>query len=182
MPFKVEVGPPQVAIHNAQTVLITDPDGGVKLASEKGLYFLDTRLISGWMIFANGEPWDLLNGGSVTSSTASIHLTNRAFLSEDGAVPARSLGFVIGRRLGGGMHEDLDITNHGRRPVSFNLEIDIQSDFADVFEVKQNRIVHRGRITSEWSDANQRLRTTYRNQDFLRAVQIGARREDQPAA
>ncbi len=181
MPFKVEVGPPQIAIHNAQTVLITDPAGQVELASEKGLYFLDTRLISGWTIYANGEPWDLLNGGAVTSSTANIHLTNRAFLSEDGAVPARSLGFVIGRRLAGGLHEDLDVTNHGRRPVSFNLEIDIQSDFADVFEVKQNRIVHRGRITSEWSDANQRLRTTYRNQDFLRAVQIGARREDQPA-
>ena len=81
MPFKVEVGPPQIAIHNAQTVLITDPDGQVKLASEKGLYFLDTRLISGWMIYANGEPWDLLNGGSVTSSTASIHLTNRGLSS-----------------------------------------------------------------------------------------------------
>ena len=24
MPFKVEVGPPQIAIHHAQTVLITD--------------------------------------------------------------------------------------------------------------------------------------------------------------
>ena len=34
------------------------------------------------------------------------------------------------------MHEDLDITNHGRRPVRFNLEIAIRSDFADVFEVK----------------------------------------------
>ena len=115
MPFKVEVGPPQIAIHNAQTVLITDPDGEVSWTSEKGLYFLDTRVISGWAIYANGEPWDLLNGGAVTAHTASIHLTNRAFLSEDGAVPARSLGFVIGRRLGGGMHEDLDVTNHGRR-------------------------------------------------------------------
>ena len=25
MPFKVEVGPPQIAIHHAQTVFITDP-------------------------------------------------------------------------------------------------------------------------------------------------------------
>jgi glycogen debranching enzyme len=181
MPFKVEVGPPQIAIHNAQTVLITDPDGQVSWTSEKGLYFLDTRVISGWAIYANGEPWDLLNGGAVTAHTASIHLTNRAFLSEDGAVPARSLGFVIGRRLGGGMHEDLDVTNHGRRPVRFNLEIDIRSDFADVFEVKLNRIVHRGRITTEWSDATQRLRTAYHNQDFIRAVQIGARQEDRPA-
>jgi glycogen debranching enzyme len=181
MPFKVEVGPPQIAIHHAQTVLIADPDGQVKWASEKGLYFLDTRVVSGWSVFANGEAWDLLNGGAVTADTARIHLTNRAFLSEDGAVPARTLGFVIGRRLHGGMHEDLDITNHGRRPVRFNLEIDIRSDFADVFEVKLNRIVHRGRIATEWSETLQRLRTTYHNEDFTRAVFIGARQGEHPA-
>ena len=48
MPFKVEVGPPQIAIHHAQTVLITDPDGQVNWPSDKGLYFLDTRMISAW--------------------------------------------------------------------------------------------------------------------------------------
>ena len=29
MPFKVEVGPPQIAIHHGQTVLVTDPDGQI---------------------------------------------------------------------------------------------------------------------------------------------------------
>ena len=175
MPFKVEVGPPQIAIHHAQTVLITDPNAEVIWPSEKGLYFLDTRLVSAWAIYANGEAWDLLNGGAIIADTARIHLTNRSFLTEDGAVAARSLGFVIGRRLHGGMHEDLDITNHGRAHVRFNLEIAIRSDFADVFEVKANRIVRRGHITTEWSDTHQWLRTTYRNQDFVRGVQIGAR-------
>jgi glycogen debranching enzyme len=181
MPFKVEVGPPQIAIHQAQTVLVTDSDGQVTWPSDKGLYFFDTRLISAWAIFANGEPWDLLNGGATTCETARIFLTNRGFLTEDGAVPARSLGFVIGRRLTGGMHEDLDITNHGRKHVRFNLEIAVRSDFADVFEVKLGRIVRRGRITTEWSDADQRLRTTYRNQDFLRAMHIGAKHNDHRA-
>ena len=50
MPFKVEVGPPQIAIHHAQTVLITDPDGQVNWPSDKGLYFLDTRMISAMAI------------------------------------------------------------------------------------------------------------------------------------
>jgi N-terminal domain of (some) glycogen debranching enzymes len=181
MPFKVEVGPPQIAIHHAQTVLITDPNGEVKWPSDKGLYFLDTRLISAWAIYANGEDWDLLNGGAVTASTARIHLTNRRFATEDAVVPARSLGLIIGRTLGGGMHEDLDITNHGPRAVRFNLEIAPRSDFADVFEVKMNRIVRRGRITTEWSETLQRLRTTYHHHDFIRGVQIGARGEDQPA-
>ena len=89
MPFKVEVGPPQIAIHHAQTVLITDHDGQVKWPSDKGLYFLDTRLISAWAIYANGELWDLLNGGAITADTARIYLTNRSFPTEDGAVPAQ---------------------------------------------------------------------------------------------
>jgi glycogen debranching enzyme len=182
MPFKVQVGPPQIAIHQAQTVLVTDPDGQVKWPSEKGLYFFDTRLVSAWAIYANGAPWDLLNGGAITYDTARIFLTNRSFLTEDGAIAERTLGFVLSRRLAGGMHEDLDITNYGHRHVRFNLEIAIRSDFADVFEVKSGRIVRRGRITTEWSDAHQKLRTTYRNQDFLRAVHIGTRHDDQRAA
>ena len=75
------------------------------------------------------------------------------------------------------MHEDLDITNHGRKHCAFNLEIAIRSDFADVFEVKQNRIVRRGRIATDWSDEQQKLRTTYRNQDFIRAVTYRTRNE-----
>ena len=182
MPFKVEVGPPQIAIHHAQSVLITDTDGEVRWPSEKGLYFLDTRLISAWAVYANGAQWDLLNGGAVTADTARIHLTNRSFPTEDGMVPEQTLGFVVGRRLSGGMHEDLDITNHGRKHIRFNLEIAIRSDFADVFEVKQHRIVRRGRISTEWSESHQRLSTVYRNQDFIRGVHIGTRNNDQRAA
>jgi hypothetical protein len=77
MPFKVEVGPPQIAIHHGQTVLITEPDGQVEWPSDKGLYFLDTRLISALAIFANGEPWDLLNGGAITADTAQPGLRHR---------------------------------------------------------------------------------------------------------
>ena len=43
MPFKVEVGPPQIAIHQGQTVLVTEPSGQVAWPSDKGLYFFDTR-------------------------------------------------------------------------------------------------------------------------------------------
>ena len=66
MPFKVQVGPHQISIHQGQTVLISEPDGQINSPSERGLYFFDTRVISTWAIYANGEPWDLLNGGAIT--------------------------------------------------------------------------------------------------------------------
>src|SRR5215472_4954962 len=65
MAFKVQVGPAQIAIHQGQTVLVTEPDGQVNWPSDRGLYFRDTRVISAWAIYANGTPWDLLNGGAV---------------------------------------------------------------------------------------------------------------------
>jgi len=65
MPFKVQVGPHQVAIHHGQTVLVSEPDGQINWPSEKGLYFYDTRVVSSWAIYANGEPWILLNGGAM---------------------------------------------------------------------------------------------------------------------
>jgi glycogen debranching enzyme len=172
MSVKVQVGPPQIAIHQGQTVLISEEDGQINSPSEKGLYFLDTRVVSSWRIYANGEPLELLNGGAISYYASRVYLTNRVFLTKDGQVPPRSLGFTVSRSIRGGMHEDLDLINHGMKPVVFQLEIALRCDFADVFEVKSGRIVRRGRITTEWSPSRQHLRTTYNNADFTRAVTI----------
>ncbi len=172
MSFKVQVGPPQVAIHQAMTVLVTETDGRIDWPSDKGLYFFDTRLISAWAVYANGTEWDLLSGGAINFDTARIYLTNRAFETEDGPVEQRTLSFELSRNIDQGMHEDLDITNHGQQPVRFNLEIAPRCDFADVFDVKAGRSIRRGRITSDWSEVRQTLRNTYRNADFHRSVAI----------
>ena len=75
------------------------------------------------------------------------------------------------------MHEDLDITNNSMKRVRFQLEIVLRSDFADIFEVKSGSIVRRGRITTDWSESEQRLRTNYRNADFARSLTVdGSRR------
>jgi hypothetical protein len=39
MAFKVQVGPPQISIHEGQTVLVSEPDGQIPWPSEKGLLF-----------------------------------------------------------------------------------------------------------------------------------------------
>jgi glycogen debranching enzyme len=172
MSFKVHVGPPQIAIHQGQTVLVSEQDGQINWPSEKGLYFLDTRVVSNWAIYANGEPWELLNGGPVTYHAARIFLTNRAILTEDGAIPPRTVGLTISRRISGGLHEDLDITNNSTKPIRFQLEIAFRCDFADIFEVKSGKTVRRGQITTKWSERSQRVRTVYSNKDFQRAVTV----------
>jgi glycogen debranching enzyme len=175
MPLQITVGPPQLVIHHGQTVWASEPDGQVSDPSDKGLLFRDTRLISNWHLYANGEPWELTTGGALAHFSARVFLTNKSIPSQDGDVPAHTLSLMLGRWMEGGVHEDIDLTNHGTRGARFNLEIGFRSDFADLFEIKAGRVVRRGRIVTEWREAAQCLRTSYTNGDFLRAISVTAR-------
>jgi glycogen debranching enzyme len=178
MTLKITVGPPRLAINQGHSVLITDRDGQIPWPSDKGLYFYDTRVISSWSIYANGEPWQLLNAGNIAHYASRIFLSNLDIGTEKGVIAAGTLGLALGRTICGGLHEDIDIVNHGMQAVRFNLEIAVRCDFADLFEVKSKKIVRRGRIVTEWSDDKSRLSTIYRNSDFYREVIIAAHNGD----
>ena len=171
---EIKVGPPQLTVHQGYTVMVSDPDGQIRTEGAKGLYFLDTRLISVWAIFADGVPWKLLNGGALAASAARVYCTNPPILTSGGNIPENTLGLLLGRHIDGGMHEDIDITNYGSQNVCFNLEIAIRSDFADLFEVKGKKVTRRGEITSDWSAAAQELTNTYQHEDFSRSIKVVA--------
>lgn len=174
MTFKVQVGPAQIAIHQGRTVLVCESDGAIAYPSEKGLYFDDTRIVSSWSLYADGQRWDLLSGGAINYDICRVHLTNKALQTEDGPVPARTLGLVLSRSIKGGMHEDIDIINHGVTRIRFNLEIGLRCDFADVFEVKSGKAIRRGSIRTTWSPDAQKLETAYTNSDFKRSLTVHA--------
>jgi glycogen debranching enzyme len=172
MSLEIKVGPPQLAIHHGQSVLVTEPDGSIPWPSDRGLYVRDTRIISHWAIYANGELWELLSSATPGHDLARIFLTNRKFVTEAGPIAERTLDFAVTRRIEGGFHEDLDLTNHSGQAVQFNLEVALRCDFADIFEVKADRIVRRGHIATDWSAGGQVLLNSYRNADFHRAVAV----------
>ncbi|MGI8841626.1 MAG: amylo-alpha-1,6-glucosidase [Caulobacteraceae bacterium] len=178
MDLEVTVGPPRLAINQGYAVLITDQDGQIPWPTDKGFYHSDTRVISSWQISADGQPWRLLNSGNIAYYASRIFLTNPDLDTEVGKVPAGTLGLTIGRCLSGGLHEDIDLVNHGQKAVLFNLEIATRCDFADLFEVKSGNVVRRGRITSTWSEARSVLKTAYRNKSFQRDVIVTLRECD----
>jgi glycogen debranching enzyme len=179
MGLELAVGPQKLVINQGDGFLVTEQNGEIDWPTDKGLYLSDTRLMSVWRIFANGERWDLLNAGNIAYYAARIFLTNRVLATEAGEIPAGTLGLVIGRNLGGGLHEDLDLVNNGLKAVEFNLEISVRSDFADLFEVKSGHIVRRGHITTEWDAKRRRLHTRYENRDFRRDLVVCVRRADE---
>jgi glycogen debranching enzyme len=174
MPLEIKVGPPQLAVHQGYTVMVSDPDGQIPDVDQNGLFFLDTRLICVWNLFADGVPWKLLNGGAVAGSAGRVFCTNTEIPTAGGAIPEKTLGLAFGRCINGGMHEDFEITNHASNVVCFNLELVVRSDFADLFEVKGKSVTRRGEIKVEWSSGDQALTTTYRHEDFTRAMRIRA--------
>jgi glycogen debranching enzyme len=182
MSLEVSVGPPRLSINQGYGILITDLDGSIPWPTDKGFYHADTRMISAWVIFADGQPWNLLNGGSLAYYASRIFLTNPEFETGSGVVPAGSLALTITRFIDGGIHEDLDLVNYGSEHVTFNLEIVVRSDFADIFEVKSGTIVRRGAITTEWSSRRAQLKTCYRNKSFSRDLIVDVARSDSPAA
>ena len=170
MPVEISVGPPVLMINHGSTFMVTDLDGEIAAESEQGVFASDTRFVSYYALFANGERWIRLSSSATSNTTARIYLTNPALATEDGEIPAGTLALTVARAVAGGIHEDLDLANHGLQPVRFNLEVAIRSDFADLFEVKAHRFVRRGRIETEWDKQHAELRVSYNNRDFHRGL------------
>jgi glycogen debranching enzyme len=169
MPVEVSVGPAVLTINQSTTFMVTDLAGQIAAESEQGVFVGDTRLVSYYALSASGEPWVLLTSSTTEYYAARIVLTNAAIPTEEGGIPAGTLSLAISRTVGEGIHEDLDVTNHGLAPIRFNLEVALRSDFADLFEVKAHRFVRRGRIQTTWNHERGELHTSYTNRDFRRA-------------
>jgi len=64
-------------------------------------------------------------------------------------------------------------TNYGSEAVEFELELRFEGDFADLFDVKEQRLVRRGSIESRWDGETRTLTTSYRHGDFERGLAPG---------
>ena len=90
----------------------------------------------------------------------------------DGLLPEGSIGLRLERTILEGIHEDYDLTNYAMHPVRVVLEIAIESDFADVFDVRNHRLIRRGDLQTTWRPRIGELRSTYRNRTFRRGLLV----------
>lgn len=172
MSVKVTVGPPVITINHGSTFLLSEFDGSITDASDQGLYLRDTRYLSRYQLYIDGEPWTLLNSGAIAYYASRTYLVNPMVITEDGTIEAATLGLVLGRTIGEALHEDIDIRNYSSQRRRFNLELLIRNDFADIFEVRAKALTRRGHIETEWTSETQRLITRYVHGDFRRALML----------
>jgi hypothetical protein len=69
------------------------------------------------------------------------HLVNPKVVTEEGVIAPGTVGLLLSRTFGEGLHEDLDIRNYSGKHLHFILEVLMRSDFADLFEVKAKQLV-----------------------------------------
>src|SRR5437879_12818108 len=175
----VTVGPSTLTINHDRQFLISQPTATMAPQDDVGFYARDTRFVSGYAVTINGRPPRLLDAITVEHFSAryefmtpELHLGPASDASADGILPEGSVGFRLERTILEGVHEDYDLTNYATHPVRLLLEMQIESDFADVFDVRNHRLIRRGDLPTTWRPRIGELRSTYRNRSFLRAFRV----------
>ncbi len=177
MPLEIRVGPSQLVIHYGSTVLVTDASGEISARAQLGLFSLDTRFLSVYSLSINEEKWVRVQATPLGPQSHRIHFTNAELRPLDGEViPARSLGLQLDRTVGEELEEQMTLRNYCGRRVELRVGVRVDSDFADLFDVRNLRFVSRGLRDSYWDAARRELSIAYCNRDFLRTLvyRIGA--------
>jgi glycogen debranching enzyme len=162
-----------VTVHADDEFVVCEQSGEMSSTEEQGYFAADTRLVSGYRIKLGRLRPVLFNSSAIASHSARFEFTNAAILDADGAeIPEHCLHLRLDRVVGHGVHEDYELTNYSRRRAEVSLEISIESDFADLFDVKSHRTVRRGSVQSSWDEHLGRLVTRYSNETFRRGLTL----------
>jgi glycogen debranching enzyme len=175
MAIEVTVGPPLFTINHGYAFILSEPDGSISAHTEQGIYFHDTRYVSNYDYFADGERWVLQNSGAVAYFAFRAYLVNPRIVTEYGVIEPGTVGLLFSRAVRDGVHEDFDLHNYGMQRARFNLEIAPRTDFADIFEVKARRVIRKGNVVTEWNAAACELVCSYQHDGFSRSFRFRIR-------
>ena len=138
-----DLGYVQVLKHG-NLYLLTDPFGDIHPDSRGlGLYFEDTRILSSSIVRVDGTRPTLLQADAGQNYQGTIQLTNPDLLrnpddkiSPSVSLARQSFGITRERVLSGGLEERLSIANFTEHPETVKIELDLDFDAADIFEVR----------------------------------------------
>jgi glycogen debranching enzyme len=158
-----------VQILEGNTFVVSDDRGDIEasLTDPTGLFSFDTRFISQWVLTINGQRLTAL-------STDDLQYFRTRFFLVPGTgtvyVDAQ-LSVIRQREVADGFHEELRILNHEDQPVRLSVRVDADSDFADLFEVK-DALKKKGRYDREVVDGKLVLR--YSRETYCRETWISS--------
>lgn len=157
-----------VRILDGNTFVVSEETGDIEATPTEptGLFSLDTRFLSTWVLTINGERLNPLSYDDLQYYEARFFLVPGVATHYVDA----KLSVVRERTVGGSFRETLTILNHDEEPVDLEIRMDAAADFADLFEVKDELLSKKGEIYAEAE--SDRLRLGYRRGNFKRETMI----------
>lgn len=161
-----------VRILDGNTFVVSEETGDIEATPTEptGLFSLDVRFLSRWVLTVNGERLNALSYDDLQYYEA------RFFLVPGMAthyVDAK-LSIIRERAVGGSFREQLTILNHDEKAVDLEVRMDAGADFADLFQVKDEILNKKGELYAEAE--SDRLRLGYRRGNFRRETVISSSR------
>jgi glycogen debranching enzyme len=122
-----------ITILEGSTFCICDERGDID-GETQGLFADDTRFLSLLRLTVDGEKPLLLSFGKVEYFSAAFYLRNPL----TGGLPQDSVSIIRHRFVGEGMQDRIVVQNQSMEPLSFELALELATDFADILSVKEH--------------------------------------------
>jgi glycogen debranching enzyme len=157
----------EVRILDGTTFMVTGTNGDVdaSLTEAVGLFENDTRFLSRWLLTVNGQRLAPL-------SVDNLNYFEARFFLVPGAATVyvdSKLSVIRERWLCDGLCEDVTILNHADEPIDLTVRVEVGSDFADIFEIK-NASTKQGRHYARVEDNE--ILLGYKRSNFSRETRI----------
>jgi glycogen debranching enzyme len=158
-----------ISILDGSSFIVSDTHGDITASRDPphGFFYRDTRFLSRWVLTLNDRSLNVLSTDSLQYYAARFFLVPaRGSVYED-----PSFSVIRKRVVGEGIVDELTIVNHGRHAQEFELRVEADADFADLFEVKDALEKQGERYTRV---EHETLVLGYRRGDFVRETHVRA--------
>jgi glycogen debranching enzyme len=139
----VRVPSPVLILHGGGTALACDYTGQLRADELHGFFAGDTRVLSTYRFDINGQVWQLLGRSRSGHGTAHWMFQNKTFRDQFGDIEEGTILLDLRRRIDGALHDDIRLRSFVTRRVRARLSLQLDADFADIFEVKAQSIATR---------------------------------------
>ena len=159
-----------LSVLDGSTFVVGDRLGDVRpeAGREHGFFCEDTRFLSRWVLRVGEAPLELLGLDQGSHFAAQFFLTPRVGPDEEA-----SCSIMRRRLIDHVWMEEITVTNHRHETGDVRVTLEVDADFADLFEVKDGAVAERA-LTCTHDD--RALTLAYERADFRRSVTITADR------
>jgi len=167
-----------VTLVEGTSFAISNPNGDIDPGGPQGLFYRDTRYLSRWRLRIDDVPIQPLT--VVPSDPFSARFLGRVQPREG---QTDSTLFIVRERfVGDGMREDLILRNLGGETTVCSIAVEVEADFAHLFDVKEGRAQSRGDTDVAVTESAMIITHTYRESTRRITVRMPAGSKSVPGA